>query len=147
VAFVLLPHCTNALTQAAVAPQAIPASDQFFDSNGVRIRYVIVGQGEPIILIHGWAADAEMWASATQDLSRNFRVIALDCRGHGKSGKPTDPSQYGNVDTADIVGPGIFDSFRCPFIGVCLSRMQRIAPKMPLTVEKLVKKKDCYKQG
>lgn len=94
---------TKASTRATGGPQAIQAPDQFFDSNGVRIRYVSVGQGEPIILIHGWAADAGMWESAIQDLSRNYRVIALDCRGHGKSGKPTDPSQYGMEMVNDVV--------------------------------------------
>jgi len=96
-----LRHTRSCLT--APRPHlCLPAPDQFFDSNGVRIRYVIVGQGEPIILIHGWAADAEMWVSAIQVLSRNYRVIALDCRGHGKSGKPTDPSQYGMEMVNDI---------------------------------------------
>jgi len=102
-AFVFLSHSTKPSTQAGVVLPAAPAADQFFDSNGVRIRYFSVGQGEPILLIHGWAADAEMWASAIQDLSRNYRVIALDCRGHGKSGKPTDPSQYGMEMVNDIV--------------------------------------------
>ena len=102
-AFVCLSHSTKASTQAGVGLQAAAAADQYFDSNGVRIRYFSVGRGEPIILIHGWAADAEMWASAIQDLSRNYRVIALDCRGHGKSGKPTDPSQYGMEMVNDIV--------------------------------------------
>jgi len=102
-AFVFLSHSTKPSTQAGVVLPAAPAADQFFDSNGVRIRYYSVGQGEPILLIHGWAADAEMWASAIQDLSRNYRVIALDCRGHGKSGKPTDPSQYGMEMVNDMV--------------------------------------------
>jgi len=102
-ALVFFSHCTKASTQTAVGPQAIPAPDQFFVSNGVRIRYVSVGRGEPIILIHGWAADAEMWASAIQDLSHDYHVIALDCRGHGKSGKPTDPSQYGMEMVNDVV--------------------------------------------
>src|SRR5262249_16964753 len=69
----------------------------------VRIRYIIVGTGELIILIHGWSVSAEMWSEAIQDLSRNYRVIALDCRGHGKSGKPTDPKQYGIQMVNDIV--------------------------------------------
>jgi pimeloyl-ACP methyl ester carboxylesterase len=102
-AFLFLSNCTKASSQVTVGVQAIPARDQFFDSNGVRIRYVSVGRGEPIILIHGWAADAEMWAPAIQDLSRNYWVIALDCRGHGKSGKPTDPNQYGIEMLNDVL--------------------------------------------
>jgi pimeloyl-ACP methyl ester carboxylesterase len=38
-----------------------------------------------------------------QQLAKNYRVIALDCRGHGKSGKPHDATQYGREMALDIV--------------------------------------------
>ena len=75
----------DGLWQLVSGPGTVPVDEQFFNSAGVRIRYVSTGQGEPIILIHGWAADADMWDSLTEDLSRDYRVIALDCRGHGKT--------------------------------------------------------------
>jgi len=87
-----------------VGPNAGPvAEERFFDSAGIRIRYVMAGKGEPIILIHGWAASADMWDSAMRDLSHDYQVLALDCRGHGKSDKPTDPDQYGIEMVNDVV--------------------------------------------
>ena len=83
--------------------QAAPFQDQFFDSNGVRIHYLIGGSGEPVVLIHGWSASAEMWRPLMDDLSRDHQVIALDCRGHGQSGKPHDPAAYGIETVTDIV--------------------------------------------
>lgn len=56
--------------------------DQYFDSGGVRIRYFVVGKGEPVVLIHGWAANADMWQNVISDLSRDYQLIAFDCRGH-----------------------------------------------------------------
>ena len=106
VAFVAATLCffsADGMSQIISGPGATPTNDQFFDSAGVRIRYVSAGQGEPIILIHGWAADAEMWDSLMQDLSRDYRVIAFDCRGHGRSDKPTDPKQYGMEMVNDVV--------------------------------------------
>ena len=44
-------------TLLALALLAV-SGDQYFDSNGVRIRYVVAGAGEPVVLIHGWSADA-----------------------------------------------------------------------------------------
>ena len=44
-----------------------------------------------------------MWPEVIHDLSHDCRVIALDCRGHGKSDKPTDPSQYGIEMVNDVV--------------------------------------------
>jgi len=95
--------CSQGVAQTVTGPGPIPAEDQFFDSGGVHIRYASLGQGEPIILIHGWSASAEMWSSAIRDLSRDYRVIAMDCRGHGRSDKPTDPSQYGMEMVNDVV--------------------------------------------
>jgi pimeloyl-ACP methyl ester carboxylesterase len=72
--------------------------DSFFDSNGVRIHYTIQGQGEPVLLIHGFAANIPFqWGvpGIVGDLSRHYRVIAIDNRGHGQSGKPHNVKQYG----------------------------------------------------
>lgn len=80
--------------------------DKFFDSNGVRIRYIEQGAGEPVVLVHGYAGAIEAkWITSGvfQQLSKNFRVIALDCRGHGKSDKPHDVKQYGQEMALDIV--------------------------------------------
>lgn len=80
--------------------------DKFFDSNGVRIRYVEQGTGEPIVLIHAYTLNAERnWVTPGifQQLAKSYRVIALDCRGHGKSDKPLDVKQYGQEMVLDIV--------------------------------------------
>lgn len=47
----------------------------------------------PIVLIHGWAQDATCWR-AQLPLADEFRVIALDLRGHGNSGAPQDAAAY-----------------------------------------------------
>jgi len=90
------------LTLLALAPPVV-AEDKFFDSSGARIRYVEAGSGEAIVLVHGRAGSAETWAPIMADLSRQYRVIALDCRGHGQSSKPHDPKQYGREMSLDIV--------------------------------------------
>jgi pimeloyl-ACP methyl ester carboxylesterase len=73
------------------------AQDRFFDADGVRIRYVERGAGAPVILIHGFTANIERgWVHTgiLPDLARDYRVIAFDLRGHGKSDKPHDPRAY-----------------------------------------------------
>lgn len=80
--------------------------DQFFDSNGVRIRYIEQGAGEPVVLIHGFSSTAERnWVTpgVFQQLAKNYRVISIDCRGHGKSDKPQDAKQYGREMALDVV--------------------------------------------
>ena len=69
-----------------------------FDSDGLRIAYDDLGEGEPILLLHGFAADRRLnWkATGWYDLlsKAGYRVIAADARGHGQSDKPTDPDAY-----------------------------------------------------
>jgi pimeloyl-ACP methyl ester carboxylesterase len=86
-------------------PVAGRAQDRYFDSHGVRIRYVDQGAGEPIVLLHGVGGSVDTWTSTgiLQDLAKDHRVIALDLRGHGKSGKPHDPRMYGREMGLDVV--------------------------------------------
>jgi pimeloyl-ACP methyl ester carboxylesterase len=88
-----------------LAPITVFAQEKFFDSQGVQIHYTEQGTGEPIVLVHGQGASIKGWVDAgvLQNLARNYRVIALDCRGHGISGKPHDPKQYGREMALDIV--------------------------------------------
>ena len=69
-----------------------------FDSAGVSIHYQDQGAGAPVVLIHGFAASVRSnweetgWISF---LGASYRVLALDCRGHGLSGKPHEREAYG----------------------------------------------------
>jgi pimeloyl-ACP methyl ester carboxylesterase len=85
---------------------SVSADDQFFDSNGVRIRYVDQGSGPPVVLIHGFSGSLDTgWVETgvLPNLATDYRVIALDCRGHGKSDKPHDPQSYGLQMSEDVV--------------------------------------------
>jgi len=72
-----------------------------FDSDGVRLHYEIHGpeQGAPLVVVHGFASDYRLnwvgtrWQEALT--TAGFRVIGLDCRGHGMSDKPHDSAAYG----------------------------------------------------
>ncbi|MFX1332250.1 MAG: alpha/beta fold hydrolase [Promethearchaeota archaeon] len=78
----------------------------FFDNDGVKIYYEIVGEGPPLIMIHGFAANIEANWKATNwvdVLKDDYELILVDCRGHGKSDKPKDPAQYAEKMNDDIV--------------------------------------------
>src|SRR3712207_504342 len=89
-----------------VALDRVSAQDQFFDSNGMRIRYVEQGSGPPVVLIHGFSGSLDTgWVETgvLPKLAADYRVIALDCRGHGQSDKPHDPKSYGRQMSEDVV--------------------------------------------
>lgn len=92
---------------AATGLRATPdARDASFDSQGVPIHYTDEGRGEPVVLIHGFAMNGARWkdtAVIPSLLDGGFRVIIVDARGHGSSGKPHDPRQYGAEMARDII--------------------------------------------
>jgi pimeloyl-ACP methyl ester carboxylesterase len=78
-----------------------------FSHDGVDIAFLDEGEGEPIVLVHGFASNKEVnwvapgWVSTLMRAGR--RVIALDNRGHGASTKLYDPAAYHTALIADDV--------------------------------------------
>lgn len=61
----------------------------------VNLFYEDYGQGQPVVFIHGWPLDHQMWEYQLTDLpGRGLRCIAYDRRGFGKSSKPYDGYNY-----------------------------------------------------
>jgi pimeloyl-ACP methyl ester carboxylesterase len=74
--------------------------DSYFNSNGVSIRYLDQGDGQAIVLIHGFTGNADGWTQLQGELAKDHRVIAIDCRGHGRSDKP---DEYGRAMVDDLL--------------------------------------------
>jgi pimeloyl-ACP methyl ester carboxylesterase len=78
-----------------------------FSNGGVEIAYLDEGEGEPIVLVHGFASNKEVnwvapgWVTTLTRAGR--RVITLDNRGHGDSSKLYDPAAYHSAIMADDV--------------------------------------------
>ena len=56
--------------------------------NGIQMHYVIGGQGEPIVLLHGFPETWYEWRHVMPTLAKNYTVIVPDLRGLGDSSKP-----------------------------------------------------------
>ncbi|MDO8611581.1 MAG: alpha/beta fold hydrolase, partial [Dehalococcoidia bacterium] len=62
--------------------------------NGIEIYYRERGEGYPVFLIHGFTGNFRNWALQIPVLTREFRTVSMDHRGHGYSDKPTEPEDY-----------------------------------------------------
>lgn len=65
------------------------------DSGGVGIEYDVVGEGPPVLLLHGFPDSARVWRNQVPALvDAGFRVITVDQRGYGRSDKPEGVEPY-----------------------------------------------------
>jgi pimeloyl-ACP methyl ester carboxylesterase len=73
--------------------------------DGTTISYLTKGDGPALLLLHGFMSSAKSWwnIGAAQRLAETHTIIAPDIRGHGQSGRPTDPALYGRQLLADFV--------------------------------------------
>jgi pimeloyl-ACP methyl ester carboxylesterase len=71
------------------------SESNYIKVNGLNIFYIEEGKGQPLILLHGGITNAEFnWKEHIEYYSKNFRVLALDSRGHGKTNNPSGEFSY-----------------------------------------------------
>ena len=115
-------------------------SELFAEINGIRICYDIHGEGEPVVLIHGFSDRKEHWRAQVDELAEHFKIIRFDNRGAGKSDRP-DETYTMDVYADDI--NGLLDHLNVDItniIGHSLGGMivQNFVLKYPERVNKVV---------
>ena len=72
----------------------------------VRISYDVVGEGRPLVLLHGWCCDRSWWTEPgyVDELRTDHRLVNVDIRGHGASDKPHEAAAY----TSDALTGDVF---------------------------------------
>ena len=73
--------------------------------NNIDLHYEIIGQGQPVLFIHGLGSSARDWEYQISFFSKQYRVITFDLRGHGQSQKPAGPYSMSLFaqDTAELI--------------------------------------------
>lgn len=78
-------------------------NEKVFDTGELMLNYYDGGSGAPLVLLHGLTSNKAAWRPLLPTLEVEYRVYALDMRGHGKSGRAPD-NHYRNVDYArDVI--------------------------------------------
>jgi len=65
-----------------------PVDGTFLTVEGTRVRYLDVGEGPPVVLLHGFASSIENWTAVIPALKQKHRVLALDLKGFGWTDRP-----------------------------------------------------------
>ncbi len=82
-----------ALTSLAMSPGSAFAQapqSRFATVNGLKMHYLIAGEGTPVLLLHGYAETSHMWRPLIAKLAATHTVIAPDLRGFGETAAPAD---------------------------------------------------------
>jgi pimeloyl-ACP methyl ester carboxylesterase len=68
----------------------------YAESGDIRIHYEVMGTGFPLVLQHGMTSNTKIWMrhGYVDSLSKRYKLILIDARGHGESDKPHDPEKY-----------------------------------------------------
>jgi pimeloyl-ACP methyl ester carboxylesterase len=88
------------------------------DVGGVRLHYVEVGEGAPLVFVHEFAGDAESWQPQLRFFARRYRAIAFNARGYPPSDVPDGVEAYSQQRAADDI-KGILDHLGIERAHVC----------------------------
>ena len=66
----------------------------YADSDGVKIHYASIGEGESVLFVHGFPDFWYSWRHQMEMLAPHFRAVAMDTRGYNLSDKPTGVAHY-----------------------------------------------------
>ncbi len=87
----------------------------YAEINGTRLYYEVLGEGEPIVLIHGNGGDCRHWDDQFEPLSHSYRVLRYDVRGFGKSSMPEEGVPYSHHDDLKA----LMNHLRMPKAHIC----------------------------
>ncbi len=74
----------------------------FFEKEDANIYYTVEGQGEPLVMVHGAAMDAELYAGAAELLAKHYQVIRYDRKGSSRSAGEKDADYTINGQVQDL---------------------------------------------
>jgi pimeloyl-ACP methyl ester carboxylesterase len=74
-----------------------PAAGHYLDTRGFKLYYETYGQGAPLLLLHGNGGSISNMGNQVSYFSKDYKVIAIDTRAHGKSKNPSDSLTFEQI--------------------------------------------------
>ena len=102
--FIAAPVAATPQWMTAPPTPTLPHAEQsgLAPIDGVRIWYAEFGAGEPVLFLHGGLVNSNYWGNQVPVLAKQYKVIVMDSRGHGRSSRDARPIGY-DLMAADVV--------------------------------------------
>ncbi len=111
----------------------------FFNNRGTQLFYEDIGEGPPLLLLHGLTSNHHMFYREIGYLKAKFRILALDSRGHGKSDRPDEFTLEDHVaDTIALLDHLKLQSVYALGVSMGSYIAQGLAISQPERVQKLI---------
>ena len=91
--------------ESSARAQSAPRGSHIEAADGAELYFKDWGAGRPVVFVHSWAANSDMWQYQMTPLSNDMRCVAYDRRGHGRSSQPGYGYDYDTLadDLADVL--------------------------------------------
>ena len=96
----------------------------YFEHEGCTLHYEEYGQGEPLVLLHGLGSSCQDWEYQVPELARQYRVILLDVRGHGRSDKPRERYSIAGFSADLYADAGLLAAYAIAGSGQSLRKLE-----------------------
>ncbi len=108
--------------------------------NGMEMFYDIQGQGDPLVLLHGFSGNGATWTPVLDELAKEYRLIVPDLRGHGRSTNPSNEFTHKQsaLDVFALLNHLEIDEFQAMGISTGGMTLLHMATMHPSRVEAMV---------
>lgn len=111
----------------------------YFSVNGARYYFHAEGEGEPLVMLHGFTGSSESWSDYVMTFARRFLLIRIDLLGHGMSDAPASATRYSMEASAEDIAALIGQVTSLPVHLMGYSMGGRLALYLAVTRPELVK--------
>jgi pimeloyl-ACP methyl ester carboxylesterase len=128
------------LEKARRKPLSISPPGHMATLDGVQLYFEVHGNGEPLLLLHGFSGSSEDWVASLPGWGSQFQFIIPDLRGHGRSSVPAKPFRHDDAatDVIALLDHLSIDSFRAVGISGGGNVLLHVATRQPRRVKAMI---------
>ncbi len=119
----------------------VQSKAETLEVDGIEMYYEIIGEGEPLILLHAWSQSGQTWSGVSDDFAKHFQVIIPDLRGHGATDNPSREyftMKQVALDVYALLDHLKIDSFRAMGISMGGITLLHMATQQPNRIDSMV---------